>query len=1139
MSRRSALNGTDREAFIKAQIVSVHKALNKNEVPLKQKHVRVLIVGSHKEKSSSVFWNTVSRIQLEKNPIVSWKFCHLLHKLIRDGHPNVIDETNRYVQRIVHLGNFWQHLHTSGYGVANSAYCKLLVNRLAFLKRNRIFPGSLHLSEAQANTLVNVDVNQSYEVAIDMLDQMDDLLNLEEIVFESMGVVSWNSSTPQGQCLLAPLILVIVDASKFYDYLVKIIFRLHGQIPPDALAGHRERFETIFRKTKKFFEKASNLPYFTYLVSIPTLPDQAPNFLRASDLEAYQTPQAVLHSDDVSEIDTPPDGVSIADENLVDISEENTVSSQNQIDEKDTIIETLRRNLEDSRLNQARLMNEARSRIEQYENCIQQLKSEGDQYKQTVDELKGEIDKLKGDEARLQDTEKRAQSSEENFAKMKNAYADLRKEHIQALTKLSTAQKELGNSVTEKLNKEEALNNLEKELTEVKRERDLLKNAAEGAASSVDDLQSQLAKCQVDIESLNKTIEEINKNKAKEVGELTTKNAELMKNLTELESFKSSANEKLLSANKEADLMKLRLSEHVAEIEHLKKITNGLVEREKILNDLLNEANRHLCQKVEEKTSENDKLLQQLEEESKIKGNLMAQLQKKMKKNELDKFAEEKQQLLTALNSEKQLGKALQHENSKRVQEVDMLSEKLIALSMELDKEHSKAVDLNRKHQQVSMQLSQMRKTLETREQESDKKLKEAEKNYALNIQQLQSDLFGTTCMAIKEFLQHSQRELESATSMSYPIQLALSSIRSEIDMMKKWIPLVESDKPTPDLLHAVTFFNHIVADTVINTAAAAYTVSIQHYEPVHEQCRTVASDAIKVIEAFNHSKFKSAYLKEVPSLVNSLEHLEQLCLKLPASSADISFEKLGSMVEDEMKRMDEVIRNAVKSLEEMQKKSRKNDSGIRLEVNEKILDSCNALMAAIVQLVAKSRAMQEEIVSLGRGTASPNEFYKRNHQWTEGLLSAAKAVGVAANVLVQAADGAITGKGKFEHLIVASQEIAGSTAQLFVSSRVKADRDSKRLADLAVASKSVTTCTAKVVATVKSGQQTLSDSQILDFSHLSLHEAKKEEMESQVKVLELEAELVRERARFAELRKQHYHLASLVNTDDAAQVSK
>ncbi|KHN86842.1 Huntington interacting protein related 1 [Toxocara canis] len=180
-----------------------------------------------------------------------------------------------------------------------------------------------------------------------------------------------------------------------------------------------------------------------------------------------------------------------------------------------------------------------------------------------------------------------------------------------------------------------------------------------------------------------------------------------------------------------------------------------------------------------------------------------------------------------------------------------------------------------------------------------------------------------------------------------------------------------------------------------------------------------------------------------------------------------------------------------------------------------------------------------KEIVATGRGSASPKEFYKRNHQWTDGLISAAKAVGVAATVLVQCADGAITGKGKLEHLVVASQEIGASTAQLFVSSRVKAEKGSQRLADLSAASRSVNSCTANVVATVKSAQQTLIDDEVLDFSHLSLHDAKKEEMESQVRMLELEAELSKERGRFAQLRKQHYHLASLVANENGSTSSK
>lgn len=47
-----------------------------------------------------------------------------------------------------------------------------------------------------------------------------------------------------------------------------------------------------------------------------------------------------------------------------------------------------------------------------------------------------------------------------------------------------------------------------------------------------------------------------------------------------------------------------------------------------------------------------------------------------------------------------------------------------------------------------------------------------------------------------------------------------------------------------------------------------------------------------------------------------------------------------------------------------------------------------------------------------------------------------------------------------------------------------------------------------------------------MDFSKLTLHQAKRLEMESQVRVLELENSLVKERMRLAGLRKQHYHLA-------------
>ena len=47
-----------------------------------------------------------------------------------------------------------------------------------------------------------------------------------------------------------------------------------------------------------------------------------------------------------------------------------------------------------------------------------------------------------------------------------------------------------------------------------------------------------------------------------------------------------------------------------------------------------------------------------------------------------------------------------------------------------------------------------------------------------------------------------------------------------------------------------------------------------------------------------------------------------------------------------------------------------------------------------------------------------------------------------------------------------------------------------------------------------------------MDYTNMSLTQAKRLEMESQVKALELEKELETERTRLAELRKIHYHLA-------------
>lgn len=86
-----------------------------------------------------------------------------------------------------------------------------------------------------------------------------------------------------------------------------------------------------------------------------------------------------------------------------------------------------------------------------------------------------------------------------------------------------------------------------------------------------------------------------------------------------------------------------------------------------------------------------------------------------------------------------------------------------------------------------------------------------------------------------------------------------------------------------------------------------------------------------------------------------------------------------------------------------------------------------------------------------------------------------------------------VKGDGKYEELVVCSQEIAASTAQLVVASKVKAQPDSENLMHLSDASKGVTTATGLVVASAKSGAQhieeigELSIADVVDFNCLVL----------------------------------------------------
>ena len=137
--------------------------------------------------------------------------------------------------------------------------------------------------------------------------------------------------------------------------------------------------------------------------------------------------------------------------------------------------------------------------------------------------------------------------------------------------------------------------------------------------------------------------------------------------------------------------------------------------------------------------------------------------------------------------------------------------------------------------------------------------------------------------------------------------------------------------------------------------------------------------------------------------LLSALEEVEVSCreaLKSQGQETD-----LADLVAMEISAMDVAIEEAAKKIEELLEASKQKDSGAQLEVNSAVLDSCTELVKAIRELVKKSKILQTEIISDRGAGVTDKEYYKKNSRWTEGLISAAKAVGLGANLLVDAAD--------------------------------------------------------------------------------------------------------------------------------------
>ncbi|KAI1233139.1 hypothetical protein IHE44_0006335, partial [Lamprotornis superbus] len=995
---------------VPARAISISKAINTQEAPVKEKHARRIILGTHHEKGAFTFWSYAIGLPLPSSAILSWKFCHVLHKVLRDGHPNVLQDCQRYRSNIRETGDLWGHLHDR-YGQLVSIYTRLLLTKISFHVKHPEFPPGLEVSDEVLEKTAGTDVNNIFQLTVELFDYLDCELKLSESVFRQLNTSMAVSQMSAVQCRLAPLIQVIQDCSHLYHYSVKLMFKLHSCLPADTLQGHRDRFHEQFRSLKNFFKKASDMLYFKRLIQIPRLPENPPNFLRASALAEHVKPVVVI-PEEAPEDEEP--------ENLIEISTTSTTEPQitsdlfeqtfgppNGVwDDRDAQIESLKKEVETLRAEMEKIKLEAQRYITQLKAQVNSLEGEVEEQrkqkqKALVDneQLRDELERLqrvKQDSDRSQrlcaEAEKKANATEIRYTKLKEKHSELINTHAELLRKNADTAKQL--TVTQQSQEEVARvkEQLAFQVEQVKREAEM---KLEDQSVQMEQLRQELDARREELEQAQRSLSH-----AKQAG------------------VELSAQVDALHAEKEV----LRRSVSEKECELLS--TRGLIE-------------------------------------------------------------------------EKEL--QLSQEADKATREIRELQGRL----------------LEKSNQEQSLQ------------------------------QKLLEDQFGVLQETVREaqdILRDAMAKLDDplhlrcTSSPDYLLSRAQAALESTDTLEKGHAQYVASMADAAGLVGALALFAHLTADTIVNGSATSHLAPTDHADRLTETCRECGQRSLEYLDKLkDRQRLGSAELGDVRG---ALRGVLQLAQELRPKSLDIKQEELGDMVEKEMASTSEAIEDAVRRIEEMMSQARNESSGVKLEVNERILNSCTDLMKAIRLLVTTSTNLQKEIVESGRkliqaiifsqqqGAATTQEFYAKNSRWTEGLISASKAVGWGATQLVESADRVVLHTGKYEELIVCSHEIAASTAQLVAASKVKAEKSSRNLARLQECSRNVNEMAANVVASTKSGQEQIEEKDTMDFSGMSLIKLKKEEMETQVKVLELEKRLEGERVRLGELRKQHYVLA-------------
>ncbi|ORZ02876.1 ANTH-domain-containing protein [Syncephalastrum racemosum] len=1022
---------------------SIKKATNADETAPKQKHVRKCIVYTWDHRTSAIIWNILKVQPLLSDEVQTFKALIMVHKIIKDGHPNVIKDALQQTSWLETVAHSVTADGFRGYGSLIHNYVKFLLHKLRFHRNHPEFNGTFDYEEYIS--LKNIDdPNEGFETISDLMDLQDDIDQFQKRIFASLDTRLHN------ECRIAALVPLVEESYGIYKFVTSMLRAMHGTTDAsDALAPLRQRYNTQHYNLRKFYYECSGLKYLTSLINVPQLSQDPPSLIEgktpplpkrpapaASSPRPAPSPEPVVDSwsqqQEQERRRYELEQQRLAQQQAAEKERMRQLQLQQQREFEEQQRQMAQREQErQQQLMRQQLQNQQTGRIGELEMQLLNMKNQLEraqmmlqQYDQRTQALQHELEHTAttnqqrdaSKDELIRSLQHEIQIWKQKYEALSKVYSQLRKEHIEMLGKYKQLQVRANSAqeATEKLERMQAdMRAKNVELADLIRERDRARNEL---ARIQGNQSEELERLRHELEGARSDMQELGKNKGAEVSALLAK------------------------FNKEKAGLEASLTEKQALI---------------------------------------DEFLRQMEDQE----------------GDADRVRREK-------------------------------DEEIAVLQAGMD--------------ECLQQLSELQHVSDTYLQGQLDMLEESQSKKLDQI----LDCILTTCVqkvneGVHELESPGQHGNENATPELTLSMIERASILS-VEFMSSFSRFLDGTG-TGDHTVAITRaleFADTITDVLVHAKGLTRMLTDEEGAEITSLARRSAEAAIQFFSSVMSSYLKMLPVSQRPEIVingdvrvqDALTALSQKTEELVLKQADIhglEEDKVGDLVEQEMSNAARTIEAATAKIQDLMRQPANPEfSATDLQVHQLILNSVLALTNAIGSLIKCATASQQEIVAEGRGSSSKAAFYKKHNRWTEGLISAAKAVAVATNLLVEAADGVISKTHSFEQLIVASNEVSAATAQLVAASRVKSSFMSRTQERLELAAKSVKDCAAELVKQVKQlvAEKEQDDTMHIDFNKLSVHDFKRREMEQQVKILKLDAELVNARRALAEMRRSGYH---------------